>query len=410
MYRLIALSCIALLAACGDDERVLPPKLSNVTVTTAEDTAANVVVPLTAANASAVTLSVVTSPAHGTLTGSGPTWTYTPAANYNGADTAVVKAQDSHGSSTATVALTITAVNDAPVAVADSFAAAFETPLVIPAAMLLANDSDVDGTALTVTAVTALADGHGSADKAGTSVTFTPEHGFQGAAKFMYTVSDGTLTAQAMVTVSIGADAAPVATDDAISTDEDVTATIPDTMLLANDTDPEHQTLMISAVGNAAHGTVTHIGTQVSFVPDAEFSGTASFDYTVTDGLLTDSGTVTLTVNAVDDPPVAVDDVALVAEGVVATAFDLLANDTDIDGGPKAIASVTQPGHGTAAVVGGISVTYASATGYCNDTPNTARDTFTYTLMPGGSTATVTVKVTCACGLKKSTDFVVGSN
>jgi hypothetical protein len=88
----------------------------------------------------------------------------------------------------------------------------------------------------------------------------------------------------------------------------------------------------------------------------------------------------------------------------------VLANDTDIDGGPRAVATVTQPGHGTAAIVGGTSVTYASATGYCNDVPNAARDTFTYTLMPGGSTATVAVKVTCACGLKKSTDFVVGSN
>ena len=52
-------------------------------------------------------------------------------------------------------------------------------------------------------------------------------------------------------------------------------------------------------MSNAIHGSVTHSGTQVAFVPDADFHGIASFDYTVTDGLKTDTGRVVVTVTAV---------------------------------------------------------------------------------------------------------------
>jgi hypothetical protein len=234
---------------------------------------------------------------------------------------------------------------------------------------------------------------------------------FAGTARFIYTISDGMLTAQAMVTVSVGADAAPTAVADTAMTDEDTMLTVPDAMLLANDTDPEHMTLAVSAVSNQLHGTVSHSGTQVTFVPDANYNGMASFDYTITDGVLTSTATVTITVNAVDDPPVAVDDTITTAESALPGMFDVLANDTDIDGGPITVATVSQPLHGTASVAaGGTGVTYSSGIGYCNQAPNVAADTFTYTLSPGGATATVSVKVSCACGLKKSTDFVVGSN
>ena len=204
MRGLRILSGVALLGACGGSDRSVPPALSDTAVTTAEDMPASFAVPLTAADVQAVTLTVITAPAHGTVTGSGPMWTYTPATNYNGGDSLVVKAQDSHGSATATVTVTVTAVNDAPVANPDSFATAFETPLTLAPAMLLANDTDVDNTTLTVTGATAVGNGHGTADMTGGSVTFTPELTYQGAATFVYTVSDGVATAQGMVTVSIG--------------------------------------------------------------------------------------------------------------------------------------------------------------------------------------------------------------
>lgn len=96
-----------------------------------------------------------------------------------------------------------------------------------------------------------------------------------------------------------------------------------------------------------------------------------------------------------DDPPVAVDDSGSVAQDAAATAVDVLANDTDVDGGPKSIASVTQPAHGEAVVTGGgTGLTYRPDPGYCDD--GAPPDTFAYALSPGGDTATVAMTVACA--------------
>ena len=90
--------------------------------------------------------------------------------------------------------------------------------------------------------------------------------------------------------------------------------------------------------------------------------------------------------------PTAKNDVATVSENAPLTTIDVLANDTDPDGGPKLVASVTPPAHGTAAIGGG-GVRYKPNPGYCNDL-GPARDTFTYKLN-GGSSATVAVTVQC---------------
>ena len=92
-------------------------------------------------------------------------------------------------------------------------------------------------------------------------------------------------------------------------------------------------------------------------------------------------------------PPVATNDVATITENAGATTIDVLANDTDPDGGPKFVGSLTQPAHGTAAIAGS-GLTYRPAADYCNDLAGGAPDTFTYTLN-GGSTATVAVTVEC---------------
>lgn len=93
--------------------------------------------------------------------------------------------------------------------------------------------------------------------------------------------------------------------------------------------------------------------------------------------------------------PTAVNDTATVAEDAGPTAVDVLANDTNTDGGPKQVASVTQAAHGTVAITaGGSGLTYQPNADYCNSQAGGAADTFTYTLN-GGSTATVAMTVTC---------------
>lgn len=94
-----------------------------------------------------------------------------------------------------------------------------------------------------------------------------------------------------------------------------------------------------------------------------------------------------------DQPPTAVDDEKLLDENSAATFVDVLANDTDVDGGPKIVESVTEPDHGEVSIsADGAGLTYEPEAGYCND--DEASDTFTYTLN-GGSVGAVTVRVAC---------------
>ena len=134
---------------------------------------------------------------------------------------------------------------------------------------------------------------------------------------------------------------------------------------------------------------------EVTYTPNPDFNGSDSFTFTVNDGALDSAAaTVSITINAVDDPPIALDDTATVNEDDPATAIDVLANDTDIDGGPIAINSVTQPTGGTVTITGGGSgLTYQPDPDFCNDGSPT--DDFSYTLAPGSSSATVAVTVTC---------------
>jgi hypothetical protein len=158
--------------------------------------------------------------------------------------------------------------------------------------------------------------------------------------------------------------------------------------VLANDTDVENDPIAITAASVPIHGNaiVTGGGTGLQYQPNPNYCGSDSFTYTVTGG---DSATISLTVTCVEDPPVALADSATVAEDAPATPIAVLANDTDVDGGPKTVASKTDPAHGTAALTGGGSgVSYQPVADYCGP------DSFTYALN-GGSTATVAVTVTC---------------
>jgi hypothetical protein len=97
-----------------------------------------------------------------------------------------------------------------------------------------------------------------------------------------------------------------------------------------------------------------------------------------------------------DTPPIAVDDSAIVNEDSPPTTMDVLANDTDPDAGPIAVGSVTQPANGTVVITsGGADLTYEPDPDYCNAPPGTTPDPVTYSLSPGGSTATVSLTVTC---------------
>ena len=234
---------------------------------------------------------------------------YTPNANFAGTDTFTYTITDGAlATDTATVSITVTAVNDAPTA--EDFAGTVaEDSTNIPVDLTTLTD-DVDGDALTYTITTPLA--HGTLTPTATPghYTYTPNPNFTGPDSFTYTVNDGTLTStEATVSVTVTAvNDAPVAVDDTKSTNEDTPLSFPATDLSANDTDVDGTTLTVTAVSNPTGGTVALTGGTITFTPTANFTGTAGFDYTLSDGTLTDTGHVTVTVTAVNDAPVAVDD------------------------------------------------------------------------------------------------------
>ncbi|MEZ4402349.1 MAG: Ig-like domain-containing protein [Kofleriaceae bacterium] len=386
----VVLTLAVALAACGDNlpgDR--PPTAANQAVTTAEDTPVEVTIDASDPEGGALTFAAST-PAHGTVTIAGATLTYTPAADYNGPDAVTVTVTAGAQSATAAVTITVTPVNDAPVAVDDDAATGEDTPATLTAAALLANDTDVDGDALTITAVGDATDG--AVALAGDTVTFTPAANFTGDATFTYTVSDGTLTDTGTVTVTVGgANDPPVAVDDTATTPEDTAAVIAATTLVANDTDADGDALSVTAVANATNGTVALAGGDVTFTPSADFNGTASFEYTVSDGAATATGLVTVTVTPVNDAPVAVDDAVTTAEDTAATitAATLLANDTDVDGPTLTVTAVAAATNGTVALAG-TTVTFTPAANF-NGTAG-----FDYTVSDGTLTDTghVTVTVT----------------
>ena len=105
--------------------------------------------------------------------------------------------------------------------------------------------------------------------------------------------------------------------------------------VLANDIDDDEDALTIVGATDPAHGAVVVAddGSSLSYRPDADFDGDDTFEYTVSDGTETDSAGVDVTVTAVDDPPVAVDEGITFQEDWDTLLLDVLDNDTDVDGG-----------------------------------------------------------------------------
>ena len=248
-----------------------------------------------------LTIIAVGNATSGSVFIAGPDIVFVPHANFAGTGTYRYTASDGTATSNVTVTVTVGGVNDAPVAIDDARTTPEDTALVVTAASLTANDVDADNQTPTMTAVSNPSGG--TVALVGGTVTFTPTANFNGAASFGYTVSDGqdTDTGTVVVTVTPVNDA-PVATNDDVTTNADVAVTVTQAAMLANDTDVENQPLTVTAANNAVNGTITFTNGDVTFTPTAGFTGTGSYEYTVSDGTDASTGTVTITIAAVTAP------------------------------------------------------------------------------------------------------------
>ncbi|MBE3655342.1 hypothetical protein BOO92_01305 [Vibrio navarrensis] len=304
-------------------------------------------------------------------------WTVDVAGSDLAADTefeVVVTSSDSAGNTVTSSALSTHGV--APMAVDDS-ASGTEDGGVITIDVL-ANDRDVDGDTLTITGATVPAE-QGTVAIVDGKLEFTPAANFNGEATISYTISDGnggTDTADVKVTVDAVNDG-PVATDDTASGTEDGGVITID--VLANDRDVDGDTLTITgATVPAEQGTVAIVDGKLEFTPAANFNGEATISYTISDGNGgTDTADVKVTVDAVNDGPVATDDTASGTEDGGVITIDVLANDSDVDGDTLTITGATVPvEQGTVAIVDG-KLEFTPANGF------SGKATVTYTITDG---------------------------
>ena len=274
----------------------------------------------------------------------GGTYSYTPAKDYNGADSFTYKVNDGTlDSNIVIVNLTVTPVNDAPVLTGRNAVTAEDTALILE---LRNTATDVDNSTLTPIIVTQPAHGTLVKNTDGT-YSYTPASNYNGTDSFTYKVNDGSLDSNE-VTVSLTVTAvndAPVLTGRNASTAED-TALILELRNTATDVDSTTLTPVI--VTQPAHGTlVKNTDGRYTYRPAKDYNGTDSFTYKVNDGLLnSNTVTVNLTVTPVNDAPVLTGRNVSTAEDAQ-LVLELRNTAADVDSATLTPVIVTQPAHGT---------------------------------------------------------------
>ncbi|MBI5549173.1 MAG: tandem-95 repeat protein, partial [Deltaproteobacteria bacterium] len=362
--------------------------------------------------------------------------TYQPAAQFSGADSFTYTISDGHGGlATATVSVTVTSVDHAPVANDDVLFV--EEGSGDNLADVLANDSTAPdlGETLTIVAVSVPAHGIATITSNGSSISYRPTPGYAGTDQFTYTIADSdpanpaTDTATVDVTVgpvnhppvislpspqttdeevplvfsSSGANAISVADVDANGGDEKVTLSVTKGTLTVASTAG-----LAFSQGDGANdvtmsftGSLTAINAALDgllYQPGQYFHGQETLSVNANDlghsgngGAKEGNGEVLVTVRSVNQNPTAVDDTATVLE-LSPSELDVLANDSSFpdEGETLSVLAVTQPQHGTAEIIqDGAKVLYTSGL-YFGD------DSFTYTVSDGNgglATATVTLHV-----------------
>ncbi|WP_157359932.1 tandem-95 repeat protein [Caldimonas brevitalea] len=337
----------------------------------------------------ALSADVVAGPAHGSLSlNTDGSFTYTPTADFEGSDSFTYRVSDgTEASNLATVTLTVTGVNDAPVA-QDGRAALDEDGAVV--VDLRALGLDVEGAQLQPVVVAGPS--HGTlVDNGDGTFTYTPAPNFKGRDSVRFTLSDGELTSnEATFSFDVTAvNDAPVVADSHMTVDEDGVLRVDP---LAGSSDVDGDALAAAIVAGPAHGSVSvNADGSFSYTPVADFNGSDSFTYRVSDGQGgSELATVTLTVVPVNDAPVVAGRHLTVSEDG-ALHIDPLAGATDVDGDALTAAVVAGPAHGSLSVNADGSFTYTPVADF------NGSDSFTYRVDDGAGAstlATVTLGVT----------------
>ncbi len=240
-----------------------PPEADNQALTIDEDTPVNVTLSGTDIDGDTLTFQVTVVPGSGTLTGTPPDLSYTPNPDFNGTDSFAFTANDGQTeSAAATVALSVSPVNDPPVATDDAFSTEQGQP--VTTGNVLTNDTDADGDTLSVSGFTPPTNGslvnHGDG-----TFTYTPHSGFSGTDSFTYTVNDGNGgTATAMVHIQVTPGSLAVAITSPVEGEQFTT----DAITVSGTAGPSGATVLVNGIPATIDGS-TYTAENVPLVPGA---------------------------------------------------------------------------------------------------------------------------------------------
>jgi len=357
------------------------PVATNVSASTSEDNAVAVTLVASDLDGDSLTYSVVGSPAHGSLSGTAPNLTYTPALNYNGPDSFTFKATDPSlvDSNVATATLSVSSVNDPPTANPQSVTTNEDTALPITL-----TGSDIE-TPPTFSIVSTPA--HGALSGSLPNLTYTPAANYNGPDAFVFKVIDGSAaTDTATIDINVvSVNDAPTAAGTNVTTVADIPVTA---HITAGDIDGDALTYTPTSP-TAGGGTVSCIDADCTYSPAPGFFGTDSFDVTVDDG---HGGSVTVSVgvsvSALNNHAPVVHDATYVVIEDNARSFTV--DGSDEDGNTLTFSALTQP------AAGHVSCSVAGACTFTPATNNTATQTFVVRAADdqgGAGDATITILV-----------------
>jgi len=323
------------------------------------------------------TVTAGTPPAHGTITiNASGTVTYTPTAGYIGNDTYTYILVTPDGVSSDPITVTITVGAPKPIGADDADITPINTAVTTT---VTANDPGATGSTLAV--VTGPAHGTAVIGPGTGQITYTPAAGFMGKDTYTYTLTKaGIVSDPITVTISVK----PVGVNDADQTPINTPVT---TSVKTNDGASGTGTTVTAGTAPLHGSIVVNASGTITYTPNAGYSGTDTYTYTLNtaDGVVSDPITVTITVNP---KPVGADDAGVTPINT-AISLTVTANDPSATGSTIAVATV--PAHGTAVVGPGAGqITYTPAAGFMGN------DTYTYTLTNAGVLSdpiTVTISV-----------------
>lgn len=358
------------------------PVADTQTVKAMEDTPVVVNLMANDPDGDALEYTVTKEPLHGKLSGTAPNLTYTPNENFDGPDSFAFQVNDGKSDSfAAEVSINVTPVNDPPTAITGGIKTEEDTPIPITL-----TGTDPDGDSLSYTIISNPS--HGSLNQTESETIYTPETNYNGSDSFNFKANDGTTeSAAANFSVEVTpVDDPPSAKPGSITLDEDSSAAI----TLEGD-DPDGDTLNYIIVRKPSHGTLSGTAPKLTYTPETNFNWLDSFTYKVNDGTMdSETETVLITVNPVNDPPTAKDDNVTVRENTPSENIKVLTNDIEVDNEPIIIRDVTQGEHGS------VSINPDNTVSYIPDANFFGEDKFTYTISDRDDkidTATVNVSV-----------------